>query len=154
MCLSPRKVSLIGGLILITIIGHVWHACPPLAGQAAPAEPAFRTGGPLKASTQEALSAKDFPGLAKKISLDIKGMSIVDFLKFLAVEGNMNVAIAQDVAGSVNLLVNDVSIGDILKILFPPIIWPIRSRATSSRSFPAMNTRSARAWILTTSAKR
>ena len=33
-----------------------------------------------------------------KISLDIKGMSIVDFLKFLAVEGNMNVAIAQDVA--------------------------------------------------------
>ena len=45
-------------------------------------------------------------------------MSIVDFLKFLAVEGNMNVAIAQDVAGSVNLLVNDVSISDILKILF------------------------------------
>src|SRR3990167_7928471 len=73
---------------------------------------------PLKASTQEALFAKDFPGLTKKISLDIKGMSIVDFLKFLAVEGNMNVAIAQDVAGSVNLLVNDVSISDILKILF------------------------------------
>jgi len=73
---------------------------------------------PLKTSTQEALSAQDFPGLAKKISVDIKGMSIVDFLKFLAVEGNMNVAIAQDVAGSVNLLVSDVSISDILKILF------------------------------------
>lgn len=88
------------------------------AGQAAAAEPASPAGRPLKTSTQEALSAKDFPGLTKKISLDIKGMSIVDFLKFLAVEGNMNVAIAQDVAGSVNLLVNDVSIGDILKILF------------------------------------
>ena len=73
---------------------------------------------PLKPSIQEALPAKDFPGLIKKISVDIKGMSIVDFLKFLAVEGDMNVAIAQDVAGSVNLLVNDVSIGDILKILF------------------------------------
>ena len=72
---------------------------------------------PLKESTQEALSADDFPGLAKKISVDIKGMSIVDFLKFLAVEGNMNIAIAQDVAGSVNLLVNDVAINDILKIL-------------------------------------
>ncbi len=118
MCLSPRKVSLIGGLILIILLATCGMPAPPLAGQAAAAEPASPAGGPLKASTQEALSAKDFPGLAKKISLDIKGMSIVDFLKFLAVEGNMNVAIAQDVAGSVNLLVNDVSIGDILKILF------------------------------------
>lgn len=72
---------------------------------------------PLKPGLQDALSAQDFPGLTKKISVDIKGMSIVDFLKFLAVEGNINIAIAQDVAGSVNLLVNDVTISDILKIL-------------------------------------
>lgn len=75
------------------------------------------TGEPLKGDGKDALPVKDFPGLAKKISVDIKGMSIVDFLKFIAVEGNMNIAIAQDVSGSVNLLVNDVTISDILKIL-------------------------------------
>ena len=73
---------------------------------------------PLNTGTQEALSARDFPGLLKKISVDIKGMSIVDFLKFLAVEGDINIAIAQDVAGLVNLLVSDVTISDILKIIF------------------------------------
>lgn len=72
---------------------------------------------PLKTSTQEGLFVEDFPGLAKKISVDIKGMSIVDFLKFLAVEGDMNIAIAQDVVGIVNLLVNDVTINDILRTL-------------------------------------
>ena len=113
------KLFLVRKLVPVTVLLVAALGVPAMAApdkSAVTKTPA--AAEPLKASTQEALFAKDFPGLTKKISLDIKGMSIVDFLKFLAVEGNMNVAIAQDVAGSVNLLVNDVSISDILKILF------------------------------------
>lgn len=69
------------------------------------------------ATSPPELLTKDFPGLDKNISVDIKGMSVVDFLKFLAVEGGMNVAIASDVTGTVHLLVVDVTIYDILKII-------------------------------------
>ena len=113
------KLFLVRKLVPVTVLLVAVYGVPAMAApdkSAVTKTPAVAE--PLKTSTQEALSAQDFPGLAKKISVDIKGMSIVDFLKFLAVEGNMNVAIAQDVAGSVNLLVSDVSISDILKILF------------------------------------
>lgn len=59
-----------------------------------------------------------FPGLKKEISIDLRGMAMVDVLKFLAVEGNLNIAIAPDVTGSTNLLINNVSIADIFEILF------------------------------------
>jgi len=113
------KLFLVRKLVPVTVLLVAVYGVPAMAApdkSAVTKTPAVAE--PLKTSTQEALSARDFPGLAKKISVDIKGMSIVDFLKFLAVEGDMNVAIAQDVAGSVNLLVSDVSISDILKILF------------------------------------
>jgi type II secretory pathway component GspD/PulD (secretin) len=44
-------------------------------------------------------------------------MSISDVLKFLAVEGELNIAIAPDVTGVVNLLINDVTIRDIFEII-------------------------------------
>lgn len=105
-------------LVPVTVIILAMACGVPAAAAAGKAAPDAGAAEPLDAGAQEALSARDFPGLSKKISVDIKGMSIVDFLKFLAVEGDMNVAIAQDVAGSVNLLVSDVTISDILKILF------------------------------------
>ncbi|OGX39847.1 MAG: hypothetical protein A3G91_04765 [Omnitrophica WOR_2 bacterium RIFCSPLOWO2_12_FULL_50_9] len=71
----------------------------------------------LKADHNRALSYEDFPGLVKRLSVDLRGMAIVDVLKFLAVEGNINIAIAQDVAGTVNLLINDVTISDIFEVL-------------------------------------
>lgn len=71
----------------------------------------------LKTGSPRTLSVEDFPGLEKRISVDLRGMAMVDVLKFLAVEGDMNVAIANDVAGTVNLLINDVTILDILEIL-------------------------------------
>ncbi len=111
-----KRISLL--LILLAACGMPAFAVTEKTATVAGTARAAAVAEPLKASVQEALPAKDFPGLKKKVSVDIKGMSIVDFLKFLAVEGDMNVAIAQDVAGSVNLLVNDVSISDILKILF------------------------------------
>ena len=58
------------------------------------------------------ISVKDFPGFEKTISVDLRGMSVSDVLKFLAVEGDLNIAIAPDVTGVVNLLINDVTIRD------------------------------------------
>lgn len=58
-----------------------------------------------------------FPGFGKKISIDLRGMTVPDVLKFLAVEGGLNIAIAPDVAGTVNLLINDVTIRDVFEIV-------------------------------------
>ena len=63
------------------------------------------------------ISSEDFPGFAKTISVDLRGMSVADVLKFLAVEGDLNIAIAPDVTGVVNLLINDVSIKDLFEIV-------------------------------------
>jgi type II secretory pathway component GspD/PulD (secretin) len=71
----------------------------------------------LHAAGQRPLSSEDFPGLKKTISVDLRGMEIVDVFKFLAVEGNINIAIAKDVTGTVHLLINDVTIEDIFEIL-------------------------------------
>ncbi|HQP09946.1 MAG TPA: secretin N-terminal domain-containing protein [Candidatus Omnitrophota bacterium] len=65
----------------------------------------------------KAVSFKDFPGFEKKISVDLRAMSVVDVLKFLAVEGDLNFAIAPDVAGTVNLLITDVAIWDVFEII-------------------------------------
>jgi type II secretory pathway component GspD/PulD (secretin) len=63
------------------------------------------------------ISLEDFPGFGKKISVDLRGMAVVDVLKFLAVEGELNFSIAPDVAGTVNLLITDVAIWDIFEIV-------------------------------------
>jgi type II secretory pathway component GspD/PulD (secretin) len=63
------------------------------------------------------ISREVFPGFDKTISVDLRGMSISDVLKFLAVEGSLNIAIAPDVTGVVNLLINDVPIKDIFEII-------------------------------------
>lgn len=70
-----------------------------------------------KGSVLPEISPKDFPGFEKTISVDLRGMSVSDVLKFLAVEGDLNIAIAPDVTGVVNLLINDVTIRDIFEIV-------------------------------------
>jgi type II secretory pathway component GspD/PulD (secretin) len=65
----------------------------------------------------EPISSYDFSGLDTKISLDIREMDIIHFLKFLAIEGNLNIVASNTVTGTVNLLINDVTIGDALEIV-------------------------------------
>ena len=48
-------------------------------------------------------------------------MAVADVLKFLAIEGDLNIAIAPDVTGVVNLLINDVTIRG--KIQFGSAWW-------------------------------
>jgi type II secretory pathway component GspD/PulD (secretin) len=55
--------------------------------------------------------------LAKKISLDLRDMNVVDVLKFLAVKGGFNIVTSKDIEGRVTLLLNNVSIQDALEII-------------------------------------
>ncbi|MCH7479825.1 MAG: hypothetical protein IIC79_00380, partial [Chloroflexi bacterium] len=48
---------------------------------------------------------------------DFRGMPVSDVLKFLAAEGSINIAIAPDVTGVVNLFIEDVTIRDIFEII-------------------------------------
>ena len=58
-----------------------------------------------------------FPGLDKKISLDIRDMDVGNFLKFLAIEGELNIVTTPAATGAVNLLISDVTIGDAFEIV-------------------------------------
>ena len=62
------------------------------------------------------ISEYDFPGLKKKVSLDIRAMDVTQLLKFLATDGNLNIIASKNVTGPVSLLISDVTIGDALDI--------------------------------------
>ncbi len=56
--------------------------------------------------------AEDAKGAQETISLDFKGMDIVDVLKLLAQRGNMNIAISKNVRGKVTMFLKDVDVYD------------------------------------------
>jgi len=56
-------------------------------------------------------------GLAKKISLDLRGIELTEVFKFLAKKGNLNIVTSNEVTGRVTLLLNDVSIKDIVDVI-------------------------------------
>ena len=55
--------------------------------------------------------------LARKITLDVRDMNIVDVIKFLAQKGEFNVIIAPSVEGRSTVLLHDVGIKDALDIV-------------------------------------
>ena len=55
--------------------------------------------------------------LARKITLDVRDMNIVDVIKFLAQKGEFNVIIAPSVQGRSTVLLHDVAIKDALDIV-------------------------------------
>ena len=55
--------------------------------------------------------------LARKITLDVRDMNIVDVIKFLAQKGDFNVIIAPSVQGKSTVLLHDVDIKDALDIV-------------------------------------
>jgi TonB family protein len=57
------------------------------------------------------------PVVGNKISLDIKGMDIIDVLKILATRSGMNMAIGKNVSGKVTLFLKDVDIQDAFEIV-------------------------------------
>jgi TonB family protein len=57
------------------------------------------------------------PVIGNKISLDIKGMDVIDVLKILATRSGMNMAIGKNVSGKVTLFLKDVDIQDAFDIV-------------------------------------
>lgn len=55
--------------------------------------------------------------LAKKISLDLRDMDIVDVLKFLSMKGDFNLAMDNRISGRVTLIMKSVSIVDALEVV-------------------------------------
>lgn len=74
---------------------------------------AARAAGKVGAVEEE----EEAVGLSKKISLDLRGMDIIDTLKFLGKQGDLNIVATRSVAGKVTLFLNEVVIGDILEII-------------------------------------
>ncbi|MCX7662038.1 MAG: hypothetical protein N2Z79_05100, partial [Candidatus Omnitrophica bacterium] len=54
---------------------------------------------------------------AQKISLDIKGMDILDVLKMLAQRANLNIVVGKNVSGRVTLFLKDVDVWDAFEII-------------------------------------
>ncbi|MFB3062956.1 MAG: AMIN domain-containing protein, partial [Candidatus Binatia bacterium] len=57
------------------------------------------------------------PGLAKRISVDLRQIDILAVMKFLAEEGELNIVTGKNVGGRVSLSLKDVSIRDVLDII-------------------------------------
>ncbi len=56
-------------------------------------------------------------GLQKKISLDLRQMDILEVLKFLAQQGDLNIVPTKNVGGRVTLTLNDVRLQDALDLI-------------------------------------
>ncbi|MEI8350497.1 MAG: secretin N-terminal domain-containing protein [Candidatus Omnitrophota bacterium] len=79
---------------------------------------------PVQAITTESTSKTALPKItnvsqtvSNKISLDIKGMDIVDILKILSNRAGMNLVIGKNVTGKVTLFLKDVDIWDAFEII-------------------------------------
>ncbi len=66
---------------------------------------------------QEYSAAAEEQTQSEKISLDIKGMDIIDVLKILAMRANLNIVAGKNVRGKVTVFLNDVDPMDALEII-------------------------------------
>ncbi len=78
----------------------------------------FAQENPQVGQTQIASAEGLIPkGIRTPISIDLRGIDIVDAIKFLAVKGNLNMVTTKGVTGQVNLFLQLVTIQDALDIL-------------------------------------
>ncbi len=80
---------------------------------AAAQEPAAPSASPEKGAVEPV----SFSPATRKLSLDIKGMDIVDVLKMLAARANMNIVVGKNVRGPVSLFIRDVEVWDAFEII-------------------------------------
>jgi len=79
---------------------------------------------------QEALDGALFPGLTEQISLDLRGMDVVEVLKFLADKGGFNIVASADVQGRATLTLKDVTVRDAMDIVLVSNGLAIERRGT------------------------
>lgn len=65
--------------------------------------------------TQE--GKKPSQGMEERVSLDLRNIEVTEALRFLAMKGNLNLAVSKSVTGRLMLLLNNVPIKDILDII-------------------------------------
>ena len=70
---------------------------------------------PVHAQAGKSLAEQGFKGMDAHISVDLRGIDVVEALKFLATKGNLNIVASKEVAGTVHLLMDDVTVGDALE---------------------------------------
>jgi len=58
-----------------------------------------------------------FSGLSRKISLDLRSMDIMDTVKFLSKQGDLNIVATKNVSGKVTLFLKDITISDVLDMI-------------------------------------
>ncbi len=106
-----KRISLI--LLALFVAGIAgatgWTQFPK--GMASP------TDEPLSPESPEQAPLTMEEGLAKKVSLDLRGMDIVDTIKFLSIKGGLNIVTSKDVTGRITLFLKDVTIGDTLDVI-------------------------------------
>lgn len=96
---------------LVLLLTALLGAMPYHTAQAAPVDEATL-------SERRLISAYDFPGLRKKISLDLlQPMDVVDLIKFITQKAELNVVIGKGVSGATKLMLKNVSIADALEIV-------------------------------------
>jgi type II secretory pathway component GspD/PulD (secretin) len=86
----------------------------PAAEEAQPAQPTQAQKAPAQQPPAEVSLIKSGN---HKISLDIKGMDVVDVLKMLAQRSGMNMVVGKNVTGRVTLFIKDVDINDAFEII-------------------------------------
>ena len=69
----------------------------------------------VKASKAE--ESKGFEGLSTIVSLDLRGMDVIDTIKFLAKRADLNIVASKDVRGKITLFLKDVTVADVLDII-------------------------------------
>jgi type IV pilus assembly protein PilQ len=106
------------GAAVLTIAAVFWWLNSVRAG-AAPAEADETDGVEVAALPAEALapSSTGRGGMDKLISLDLRSTDATDALKYLAMQGELNISISSNVAGRVNLLLTDVPIRDVFDLI-------------------------------------
>ena len=71
------------------------------------------------AAKEEAMedASDPFSGLSRKISLDLRSMDIMDTVKFLSKQGDLNIVATKNVNGKITLFLKDVTISDVLDMI-------------------------------------
>src|SRR5207244_12328738 len=98
---SLGVAGLMTGLLLLTSESRPAH------GEAVSSQPAIKA--PEKSAS--------LPGLAKRITLDLRQMDILAVLKFLSEQGDFNVVPGKKGGGRVTLAVEDMTIQDGFEIM-------------------------------------
>jgi len=65
----------------------------------------------------EELDVKEGDGLNTKISIDLRSMDVVDTIRFLAKQADVNMVTTKNVTGRITLLLKDVTVADALDVI-------------------------------------